>query len=207
MKPEPNKAETDQKVASEEASPTESALDPTTTTEADTEAEPEAEADPDPWTKLTDERDQLERQLQRTLADLQNFRKRRVQEMADARRVAIEALVGEMLPVLDNFHLALDCDASEQGGAAQSMREGLLMVRSLLEGVFERHGVTEIPAIGEKFDPTVHEAVGIDPAPDAAEGVITQIVQHGYTIDGRVLRPTRVMVGGAPQATSDDQEG
>jgi molecular chaperone GrpE len=164
------------------------------------------EQDVDPLTRLTQERDQLERQLQRTLADLQNFRKRRVQEMADARRASIEALVGEMLPVLDNFHLALDYESPEDGTATQSMREGLIMVRSLLEGVFERHGVTEIQAAGATFDPAVHEAVGVDPDPDAAEGVITKIIQRGYNIDGRVLRPTRVMVGGASQTTGDDQE-
>ena len=161
----------------------------------------------DPLTKLSAERDQLQRQLHRTLADLQNFRKRRVQEMADARRSAIEALASELLPVLDNFHLATDYESGEEGGAAQSVREGLLMVRGLLEGVFERHGVLEINAAGEKFDPAVHEAVGIDPDPDATEGLVTKVVQRGYTIDGRVLRPTRVMVGGAPQTANDETEG
>jgi molecular chaperone GrpE len=165
-----------------------------------------SEAELDPIARLQVERDQLHNQLQRTLADLQNFRKRRVQEMGDARRGATEALVGELLPVLDNFHLATDYDADSGGGAANSIREGLLMVRSLLEGVFERHGVVEIPAAGAPFDPAVHEAVGIDPDPDAEEGVVTKIVQRGYTIDGKVLRPTRVMVGGAPQSATDERD-
>lgn len=149
---------------------------------------------------LTTERDQLHNQLQRTLADLQNFRKRRVQEMADARRATIEALVAELLPVLDNFHLATDIgDAGAAGGegTAGAIREGLLMVRGLLEGVFERNGVAEIHAAGAIFDPTVHEAVGIDPDPDAPEGVVSKVLQRGYTLDGRVLRPSRVLVGGA----------
>ena len=88
-----------------------------------------------------------------------------------------------------------------------SMREGLLMVRSLLGGVFERYGVVEIPAVDTPFDPAVHEAVGIDPDPDAEEGLVTKVVQRGYRIDDKVLRPSRVMVGGAPQTATDEQEG
>lgn len=189
--------------------------DPHLSADAEGHAEPtsaetaDASGQKDPLDALREERDQLHNQLQRTLADLQNFRKRRVQEMADARRSATEALVGELLPVLDNFHLATDFDASneDQGDSAMSsMREGLLMVRSLLEGVFERHGVVEIQAAGAKFDPSFHEAVGVDPNPEAAEGVVSQVMQRGYTLEGRILRPSRVMVGGAPQAAADEPE-
>ena len=123
-----------------------------------------------------------------------------------ARRAATEALVSELLPVLDNFHLATDYDAGAGDAAADSMREGLLMVRSLLESVFERHGVVEIPATGTPFDPAVHEAMGIDPDPDAEDGVVSKVVQRGYTLEGKVLRPARVMVGGAPQAAPDGLE-
>jgi molecular chaperone GrpE len=205
---DPQEAPRDDTAANESTAPTnESEATPADgLTEDGTTEDGTTEPDVDPLTRLTQERDQLERQLQRTLADLQNFRKRRVQEMANARRASIEALVGEMLPVLDNFHLALDYESPEDGTATQSMREGLIMVRSLLEGVFERHGVTEIQAAGASFDPAVHEAVGVDPDPDAVEGVITKVIQRGYSIDGRILRPTRVMVGGAPQTTGDDQE-
>ena len=160
----------------------------------------------DPMAKLQAERDQLHNQLQRTLADLQNFRKRRVQEMGDARRAATEALVAELLPVLDSFYLATDYEDASDDAAVHSMREGMLMVRTLLEGVFERHGVIEIEAAGTKFDPAVHEAVGIDPDPNAAEGVVSRVMQRGYTIEGKVLRPTRVMVGGAPRTATDEQE-
>ncbi len=155
--------------------------------------------------RLADERDRLQDQLQRTLADLQNFRKRRAQEMADVRRTAIEAMSMELLPVLDNFHLATSFDADAGAEAMQSMQSGLQMIRGMLESVFQRHGVDEIPATGAKFDPNVHEAVGIDPDPEAEDGTVTQIIQRGYQIDGKVIRPSRVMVGGAPPvAASED---
>lgn len=170
---------------------------------APTDAEESDEAQKDPTAALREERDKLERQLQRTLADLQNFRRRRVQEMADARKTAIEGLAAEMLPVLDNFHLATEYGSDTGEAAMSSMREGLLMVRRMLEGVFERHGVTEIPAQGEPFDPKRHEAVGIDPDPDAEKGVITRVLQRGYQIDGKVIRPARVMVGGSETAPAE----
>ena len=150
-----------------------------------------------PLAKAEADRDQLEQQLKRTLADLANFRKRRVQEMADARKAAVEALASELLPVLDNFHLAAGVQTVSGEDAVQAIREGLMMVRGMLEGVFERHGITEIQAGGETFDPAVHEAVGIDPDPDAAEGVVSQVLQRGYRIDGKILRPAKVMVGGS----------
>lgn len=157
----------------------------------------ESQATTDPLSQLRDERDKLQNQLQRTLADLQNFRKRRGQERADARRSGIEDFTLDLLPVLDNFHLATDFGAEAGQDADQSMQEGLLMVKSLFESVFERNNIVEIPAVGEPFDPSVHEAVGIDPDPSGPEGTVTRVLQKGYSIDGKVLRPSRVMVGGA----------
>ncbi|MCB9869390.1 MAG: nucleotide exchange factor GrpE [Planctomycetes bacterium] len=169
-------------------------------------ADPADEASTDDLATLTAERDQLAAQLQRTLADLQNFRKRRAQEMAEARKSAIETLTSEMLPVLDNFHLATEIGQQTGDAAVQSIRDGLLMVQGLLQGVFERHGVREISAEGELFDPTVHEAVGIDPDPQAPSGKVTAVLQKGYTLEGRVIRPTRVMVGGG-SATAEREAG
>jgi molecular chaperone GrpE len=168
------------------------------------EAAPGTGATPnDELAQIAQERDKLHAQLQRTLADLQNFRKRRAQEMAEARQSGIESVASELLPVLDSFHLATDYDPEAGENPTGSMREGLLMVKGILEGVFQRHGIEEIPAQGERFDPAVHEAVGIDPRPEAEEGRVTVVMQRGYRFDNqRVIRPTRVMVGGAPAAGS-----
>lgn len=178
-------------------------------TEAE-ESQTEA-AEVDPLHKALEERDHYQGQLQRTLADLQNFRKRRAQEMAEARKLAIEAFTTDILPVLDNFHLAIQAGDQDGGGGLDSVREGMRMVQGMLEGVLQRHGVTEIPAEGQDFDPNVHEAVGIDPNPDAEPNKVSQIMLKGYSIEGKVIRPTRVMVGGSgtaqaeAPATADDQ--
>lgn len=164
----------------------------------------DSETSKTPQQKLAEERDKLQSQLQRTLADLQNFRKRRAQEMTDVRRAAIEAMTADLLPILDNFHLATTIGSSTGDEATRSMQEGLEMVRGMLESVFKRYGVQEIPADGTRFDPLVHEAVGIDPDPEAEEGVVTQILQRGYSIDGKVIRPTRVMVGGTPPSSTGE---
>lgn len=157
-----------------------------------------------PHAKLSEERDKLHAQLQRTLADLQNFRKRRAQEMTEVRRTAVEAMTTELLPILDNFHLATTFGTSTGDEAMKSMQDGLEMVRGMLESVLQRNGVEEIPADSARFDPSIHEAVGIDPDPEAEEGVITQILQRGYQIAGKVIRPTRVMVGGAASSENDE---
>lgn len=177
---------------------------PTDNSSTESPAEEDTETSKTPQQKLAEERDKLQSQLQRTLADLQNFRKRRAQEMTDVRRAAIEAMAADLLPVLDNFHLATTIGSSTGDEATRSMQEGLEMVRGMLESVFQRYGVEEIPADGTRFDPLVHEAVGIDPDPEAEAGVVTQIIQRGYSIDGKVIRPTRVMVGGTPPVTAGE---
>lgn len=155
-------------------------------------------ADPDPGadelTRVKQERDKHYEQLQRALADLQNFRKRRGQEMADARQGAVEGLAAELLPILDSFHLATD--AAGDGGDTKAVREGLLMVKAMLEGVLERHGLREVPARGEAFDHTVHEAVGLAESSDLPPGQVAEVVQKGYFLGDRVLRHAKVLVSG-----------
>ena len=158
---------------------------------------------------LADERARLEDQLRRAMADLANIRKRQAKELDDARHRAVEGLSAELLPVLDNFHLALaahDQQTGELSTEAKAMYDGILMVRSLLEGTLERHGLAEIPAAGETFDPTRHEAVGVDTETDASAGTITSVMQRGYTIGGKVLRASRVVVAGAPPEASDGEQ-
>lgn len=157
-----------------------------------------------------EERDRLQDQLRRAMADLQNIRKRHVKEMEDARRRAIEGLAAELLPVLDNFQLALAAhehhDPSGQRSDEGAMVEGVRMVRSLLQGVLERHGLAEIPAHGQRFDPNVHEAVGMDPQSELEAGHVSKVMQHGYTLGERVVRPAKVLVAGASQSEAPAEE-
>lgn len=146
---------------------------------------------------------QLEGQLRRSMADLANFQRRKLKDVQEARQRSVEAVAAELLPVLDNFHLALG--ATEQGESQENFDigaivEGMRMVRTMLEGVLERHGLSEIHAAGTSFDPNLHDAVGIDQASAAAPGTITQVVQRGYRIAEKVLRPSRVLVSGEAPA-------
>jgi molecular chaperone GrpE len=145
----------------------------------------------------------MEVQLRRAMADLANLRKRQARDLADARQRAIEGLIVELLPVLDNFHLALGAtEARPEQEESGSIVEGLKMVRSMLMGVLERYGVSEITAAGEVFDPNLHEAVGLDHESDSEPGRITSVVLRGYRMNDKVLRPTRVIVKG--EAPEDD---
>lgn len=160
----------------------------------------EATAEAEGMVQLQEERDRLEAQLKRTMADLANIRKRHLKELEEARARSLEALAGELLPVVDNFHLALAAHEQHESGAVRaethSMVEGLQMVRSLLEGVLERHGLVEIKAEGAPFDPNLHEAVGVDNESNLQPGVVSKVMLRGYSFRERVLRPSKVQVAG-----------
>ena len=158
--------------------------------------------------ELRTERDRLDAQLQRAMADLQNFRKRQLREFDEIRKRTLEGLAAELLPVLDNFHLALE--AHDMHGPEQditTMIDGLRMVQTLLHGALERHGVSEIPAAGLAFDPRLHEAVGVEERDDVAEGHVAEVLQRGYQLGDKVIRPTRVVVSGLPDAGADAGSG
>ncbi len=181
---------------------------------------PAADPAPDELTLVKQERDKHYEQLQRALADLQNFRKRRAQDMAETRQLAVEGLAAELLPILDSFHLATRAaeplgdgktDAGTQGqieGEAKgdntkAVREGLLMVKAMLEAVLERHGLREVPAAGQAFDPNLHEAVGLAENSGLAAGQVARVVQKGYFLGDRVLRHAKVLVAGDARADQD----
>ncbi len=174
------------------------------------QAQPKPSDVDDELSRVKQERDKHHDQLQRTLADLQNFRKRRGQEMAEIRMLAVEGLAAELLPVLDNFHLATRAandaasdagsDAANvdnnEGAGAKAVREGLAMVKAMLEGVLERHGLREIPAAGQAFDPTLHEAVGLCDTTHVQPGQVAKVILSGYFLGDRVLRHAKVLVAG-----------
>jgi molecular chaperone GrpE len=146
---------------------------------------------------LRAERDLLQDQLKRQMADLANIRKRHAKEMDQARARALEGFAAELLPVLDNFYLALEAHDQRQtppSPEAHALVEGLRLVRSLLEGVLERHGLREIPAHGEQFDPNKHEAVGMHPVDEVKPGHVSKVLQRGYLLGDNVLRASRVLV-------------
>ena len=143
------------------------------------------------------ERDDLFDRLQRLAAEFDNFRKRVAREREELVTLANERLVKELLPILDDLERALVA-ASEHEEAR--LEEGVRLVHRALAELLGRHGVREIDADG-KFDPHVHEALLSQPS-EAEEGSVIDVVQKGYTLGDRVVRPARVVVA-APQNGSD----
>jgi molecular chaperone GrpE len=139
----------------------------------------------------------LEDQLKRVAADFDNYRKRTARENAELVTRANERLVKELLPVLDDLERALE--AAAQHEEAQ-LEEGVRLVYRSLDDLLRRHGLAEIATEGQ-FDPHVHEALLTQPS-EAVEGSVIQVLQKGYRLGDRVVRPARVVVA-APLPESD----
>ena len=146
--------------------------------------------------KVTEERDHLQDQLLRTMADMQNFRKRVQQEKTQLQQFATESLVRELLPVLDNFERTIA--ASESGATAESIVDGVKMVDRQLRTALESKHVRRIEAKGEAFNPELHEAIGTEESHELPEGTVTSEVEAGYKMSDRVIRPARVRVAKKP---------
>lgn len=142
--------------------------------------------------KLTEERDRLNEQLLRTLADMQNQRKRYQQEAHQVRAFATEDLVRELLPVLDNFERTIA--AAEGGASFENVIEGIRAVDRQIRSALERRNVSRIKAHGEPFNPDYHEAIGTEESDEHEEGTVTGEVEAGYKMADKVIRPARVRV-------------
>ena len=160
------------------------------TTEA-VPAEEEAPAESDLQGRLEAaeaERDEHLERLRRTAADFENYRKRAARDQESLVARATERLVKELLPVLDDLQRALEAASGEDG----KLVEGIQLVHRSLEAALRREGLREIETDG-KFDPHVHEALLSQPS-EAEEGTVIQVVQKGYRLGDRVVRPARVVV-------------
>jgi molecular chaperone GrpE len=140
--------------------------------------------------------------LQRLAAEFENYRKRTAREQADFAARANERLVKELLPVLDDLGRALE--AAEQHEEVK-LEEGVRLVHRQLAELLRKEGLAEIETDG-KFDPHVHEALLTQPS-EAPEGSVIDVVQKGYRLGDRVLRPARVVVAAAPPEVSAGGDG
>jgi molecular chaperone GrpE len=150
---------------------------------------------------LQAERDELFDRLQRLAAEFDNYRKRSVREAAATIERANERLVKELLPVLDDLGRALEA-AEEHEGA--KLEEGVRLVHRSLADLLAKEGLAEIETEG-RFDPHVHEALLSQPS-GAAEGDVIEVVQKGYKLGERVLRPARVVVSAGPAAPPEEDD-
>jgi molecular chaperone GrpE len=159
---------------------------------AEAEAEAAGQVSPAGQTEidqLKGERDQLLDRLARMQAEFENARKRAEREKTEFRDHVTGSVVEQFLPVLDNFELAL-----KSTGSAQQLRSGVTLIMKQMEEILEKMQVRAIPAVGESFDPRVHEALGAVERDDVPDQHVAEEIRRGYKIRERLLRPALVRV-------------
>lgn len=135
---------------------------------------------------------ELEEMRLRAAAEMDNFKKRLRREHDEQMRYAAEQVLSDLLPTLDNLDLALQYGSSHE--ACKDMLQGVAMTRKLLLEAVAKHGLSPLGEEGEEFNPGVHEAVGFEARPDLAPGSVARLLQRGYKLGDRLLRPAKVMV-------------
>lgn len=141
--------------------------------------------------------------LLRTLADMENLRRRTEREVADARIYGVTGFARDMLAVADNMHRALEAIGPDlrENEAAKAFIDGMELTERELLKALDKNGVKIFSPLGEKFDPNLHQAMYEMPDGSAAPGTVAQVIQDGYRIGERVLRPALVAVAkAAPKA-------
>jgi molecular chaperone GrpE len=170
----------------------------------DTPETPEAQAAPDPAAALAKEAADLKDRLLRTLAEMENLRRRTDKEVADARIYGVTNFARDILAVADNMERALkalDDEIREKADAGvKALLDGVELTERELIKVMEKHGISRLEPQGQKFDPNLHQAMFEIPDASVPAGTVVQVVQPGYKIGERVLRPALVGISkGGPK--------
>lgn len=142
-----------------------------------------------PDSKSSEEDESWNEKYTRLMADFQNFRKRTEKEKADVYSFANERIMTDLLQVMDNFERALGSECQDQAYA-----EGMQMIFKQFTDILKNSGLEEIEAVGHDFDPNFHHAVLTDSNPDFDSGKVTEVLQKGYKLNGKVIRPSMVKV-------------
>jgi molecular chaperone GrpE len=170
--------------------------------QAESESQPENQAD---GADLVDQAEQasedesagdevakLKDQLLRTMAEMENVRRRAQRDVENAHKFAVEKLLSDLLPVVDSLEKAED--AAKATDNAESMAEGIGLSLKLFIGILEKAGIALVDPLGEPFDPQLHEAMAMVPNPDAEPNSVMDVMQRGYTLNGRLVRAAKVVV-------------
>jgi molecular chaperone GrpE len=136
--------------------------------------------------------------LLRTTADFDNFKKRAAREKIEAAQYASFSLLQKLLPVLDNFEMALTAAQTAKGDKLASLQSGVAMIQQQLKGALADTGLEEIDAAGKPFDPTLHEAISQQETAEVPEDHVAQQLRKGYKLRDRLLRPATVIVAKKP---------
>jgi molecular chaperone GrpE len=170
-----------------------------------------AAGDPKPSTALDRELAEMKDRLLRTLAEMENLRKRTEREVTDARLYGVASFARDVLSVADNIRRALEAVPAEALANAQAMKvlvDGVELTERELLKALEKNGVRQFTPQGEKFDPNVHQAMYEVADPSVPAGSIVQVMQPGYMIGERVLRPALVAVAkGGPKTAPNSASG
>ncbi len=125
----------------------------------------------------------------RMKADADNQRKRTEKQVQDAHKFAVQKFVSELLPVADSLEMGMAAE-----GEIEQIREGMNLTMNVLNKALEKFSVESVDPLGEKFDPELHQAMAMQPSEEYEEGHVSAVMQKGYTLSGRLVRPAMVMV-------------
>lgn len=141
--------------------------------------------------------DHWERLLRQT-ADFDNYKKRAARERQEAIKYANESLLQKLIPIIDNFEMAMSAVSSADGGSADSIKKGVEMIHGQFKSTLAEAGLEEIDAAGKNFDPNFHEAVSQKETAEVPDGQVVQQIRKGYKLRDRLLRPATVIVAKKP---------
>ena len=149
--------------------------------------------------------DDLLEVLRRVQADFANYKRRADEDRQELQRHANSRLILKLLPVIDEFVLAIQ--HASKDGPEPSWLEGITLIQRKLNGLLESEKVVKIEALGREFDPFEHEAMAYQESPDHPEGCVMSVVREGYRLDERVLRPALVVLAKSPERDTTSSDG
>jgi molecular chaperone GrpE len=122
-------------------------------------------------------------------ADLENQRRRNEKQVEDAHKYAVKKFIEELLPVADSMEMGLAAE-----GDVEQIREGVALTKKVFDNAMEKFGLEMVEPLGDKFNPELHQAMAMQPSEEFEEGCVSAVMQKGYTLNGRLVRPAMVMV-------------
>jgi len=128
----------------------------------------------------------------RAVAELENTKRRAEKDVSNAHKFALERFAQDLLPVIDSLEKALEISSEHQ--EVKAMQEGIAMTMRLFTDAVKKYGLEQLDPVGEPFDPNYHEAMSMVPNPDMEPNTVMTVVQRGYRLNGRLIRPARVIV-------------
>lgn len=196
MKPETDKHEETKRAAGSESAQEPAAEDATTLV-----AEEQSGAAADPATdadmalaRAEEELAKHREAMLRMQAEMENLRKRLMRDLDKSRKFALEGVMKDLLQVVDSMERGLE--TANESASAESLREGQKLTLKMLNKVLRDHGLEVIDPAGQPFDPELHEAVSVVPSPDVPENTVVEVLQKGFRLHDRLIRPAVVVVSG-----------